>query len=307
MNRKRLLIGLLVFLNFSIFFKAACCRGGNKLVPSKTTGNWNEIKTFNDLTPGTIKKLETFLTKVFGNSFFVMTNPPLTLVSEYSAEHTNRIMNSTLMPFIDTMNRVYFDKKPDKPLVVLLFRGQKAYRSWGNKLFGEKTPPYFGYFMSDGRTLVMDYETGSGTLLHELTHALINYDFPSVPTWFNEGFASLFEACQFYEHDIKGVLNWRLPILKEALKNNSLRKLEDIFKDPEFYGDKHQNLNYAQSRYLALFLQRNNLLVKFYKEFRLKSMGGKKADPVKILEDVTGEKFTDFENSFVNWLGSLRQ
>lgn len=306
MNRKRLLISLLVFLNFSIFIKAACCRTQRRSTPSGTSANWNEIKTYNDLKPETIKKLETFLAKIFGSSFFIMTNPPLTLVSEYSPEQTDRIMNKTLMPFIDTMNRVYFDKKPDKPLVVLLFRGQKAYRTWGNKLFGETTPPYFGYFMGDFRTLVMDYETGSGTLLHELTHALIIYDFPSVPTWFNEGFASLFEACQFYEHDIKGVLNWRLPILKEALKTNSLRKLEDIFKDPDFYGDKHQSLNYAQSRYLALFLQQNNLLIKFYKEFRQKSVGGKKADPVKILEDVTGQKFTDLEKSFVNWLGSLK-
>ncbi len=74
--------------------------------------------------------------------------------------------------------------------------------------------------------MLMNVGTGTGTLVHELTHALIKPDFPQVPSWFNEGLASLFEQCTLDNGDICGLPNWRLPDLQNAIRKNELRSLE---------------------------------------------------------------------------------
>jgi predicted DNA-binding transcriptional regulator YafY len=55
-------------------------------------------------------------------------------------------------------------------------------------------------------------------LAHELTHALIVYDFPDVPTWFNEGLGSLHEGCRIERTRIVGVPNWRLGPFQKAIR-----------------------------------------------------------------------------------------
>ena len=86
----------------------------------------------------------------------------------------------------------------------------------------------YGYYKPQQRTLVMNISTGGGTLVHELTHALIDFDFPLVPDWFNEGLASLHEACHILpdESRIEGLTNWRLPGLQQAVAERRLPSLE---------------------------------------------------------------------------------
>ena len=86
----------------------------------------------------------------------------------------------------------------------------------------------------------MNLSTGTGTLVHELTHALVDFDFPAVPAWFNEGLASLHEQCRFRSDRrgpwIEGLVNWRLPALKRTAASGHLRSLETLLADPDFRG-----------------------------------------------------------------------
>src|SRR5262249_40360681 len=129
----------------------------------------------------------------------------------------------------------------------------------------------YGYYKPRQRTLVMNIGTGNGTLLHELTHALVDFDFPQIPDWLNEGLASLHEQSRFREDPrgpwIEGLVNWRLAGLQEVAKANKLGSLEHLIENREFRGP-NEGTNYAQARYFCLYLQQQGVLEEFYKAFR---------------------------------------
>ena len=139
--------------------------------------------------------------------------------------------------------------------------------------------------------MVMNVATGLGTLVHEETHALIAPDFPTVPSWFNEGLASLYEQSSMGDKTIKGYENWRLPALQAAIKADKLRSFKELADDPKFYDPEHVGLNYAQARYLMFYLQQKELLVRYYKTFR----DGVADDPtgMKSLEKVMKRRQQD--------------
>jgi len=74
--------------------------------------------------------------------------------------------------------------------------------------------------------------------VHEMTHALIEFDFPKVPCWFNEGFASLFEQCSTAGGKIRGLVNWRLPLLQRAIGDKSVLTWKKLceYTGRDFYG-----------------------------------------------------------------------
>ena len=74
---------------------------------------------------------------------------------------------------------------------------------------------------------MLNLGTGTGTLLHELTHALADFDVPDMPDWLNEGLASLHEQCRFRNDEqgpwIEGLVNWRLDALQAVVRQSRLR------------------------------------------------------------------------------------
>jgi hypothetical protein len=153
--------------------------------------------------------------------------------------------------------------------------------------------------------MLMNVGTGTGTLVHELTHALIKPDFPEVPSWFNEGLASLYEQCSLDGNSINGLVNWRLPGLQKAIKAGTLRSFEEMIADKDFYRQDLVGVNYAQARYLMLYLQQKGLLVRYYKSFR----DGASEDPrgietlKKVIEPQTMEAL---EKAWRQWVMGLR-
>ena len=151
----------------------------------------------------------------------------------------------------------------------------------------------------------MNINTGTGTLVHEMTHALVRFDFAEIPSWFNEGLGSLYERCSLNDKKILGYVNWRLPALQDAINDKSYTSLDKLVKTnyDEFYGDR-SDVNYAQARYLCMYLQGEGLLKSFYKLFRdtYKNDNTGKTQ----LEKITGKKINELDKDYVDWVKTLR-
>ena len=236
-------------------------------------------------------------------SFEIVVRPPFVVAGDVPRRSLEACADRSVVAPAKVRWTSYFNKKPDKVITVLLFRGDKSYRSWAKKLFNDDRLPHFGYYRATDQTLVMNISTGTGTLVHELTHALIAYDFADVPDWFNEGLASLHEQCTVAPTKIIGLTNWRLPALQKAIKAGKLRPLKDLVTVRDFYG-RQQGLNYAQARYFCMYMQKLGLLQKFYKHFRANHTG-RDAD-VKAIEHIFNKKLPEIEKEYIAWVMTLR-
>src|SRR6266542_6562069 len=191
------------------------------------------------------------------------------IASNLPGDETRAIITNTIAKAEKCFYNNYFEKKPDEVTTIFLFADDKRYRYWTKKLYGDEDISRFGYYKPSDRVMLMNISTGTGTLVHELTHAFVRYDFPDIPAWFNEGLGSLYERCSLNGGEILGYVNWRLPTLQEAIRNNKYTSLSALIKtdDDEFYGNRN-DYNYSQARYLCMYLQELGVLKKFYKSFR---------------------------------------
>jgi len=237
------------------------------------------------------------------DSFKVITDPPFIAAGNVEPRELRQYMDSSIIKPARALWAGYFQARPDQPITVLLFKDDASYRLWAKKLFNDDDVSHFGYYRDEIKTLVMNISTGSGTLVHELTHALIVYDFPRLPDWFNEGFASLHECCTIGSDDITGWENWRLPALQKAIGGGALRSLKDMVTRRDFYG-RQQGMNYAQARYLCLFMQRKGLLKDFYAFFR--EHHGRQGDDVKALEKVFRKDINAIEKDYLEFVKALK-
>ena len=245
------------------------------------------------------------LKKRLDGTFSIRVDPPFVSAGNMTAAQLGVYTRGSVLRPARAMWASYFNAKPDKVITVLLFAGDTSYKTWAKKLFNDTDLPHFGYYSPSSRTLVMNINTGTGTLVHELTHALVVYDFPRQPTWFNEGLASLHEQCSVGTTLITGYTNWRLPALQKAIADKTLRPLRDLVTQRDFYG-RLRGLNYAQARYFVMYMQKQHLLKTFYEHFRGAHKGGRAVDDVKAIEHVFGKKLPEIETAFIAWVKTLR-
>ena len=244
-------------------------------------------------------------------TFSMTVAPPFVIAGNMTpAALQNYAQDSVIRPAA-VMWKTYFRKRPEEPITILLFADANSYVSWAKKLFDDTDLPHFGYYKREARTMVMNISTGGGTLIHELTHALLAPDYPEAPDWFNEGLASLHEGCRVLETRIVGDKNWRLPALLEAIDRKTLRSLEDLVTADDFYGAK-KGLNYAQARYFCMYAQQKDLLEKLYRQLRdapAEDRAGARAGErpgVKAIEAVFGKKIAQVEKDYLAWVKTLR-
>lgn len=199
----------------------------------------------------------------------IAVHPPFVIAGNLTDAQLEQWHSQTIAPAARAMGRSYFRTPPDQPITVLLFRDEESYRDFAKRVYGDAGVSIYGYYKPSERALVMNIGTGGGTLVHELTHALIAFDFPHVSDWFNEGLASLHEQCRFRsdESGIDGLPNWRLPLLVEAIRAKKLRSLESLIGEGDFR-DGPVGLNYAQARYFCMYMQQCGVLERFYHRYR---------------------------------------
>lgn len=253
-----------------------------------------------------VKRITREIRKELGDDFTVGRVGEIFFVASNTGSRTLERCEGTLRRMYDFLYSEFLTRKPAKPIRVYLFRDKESYDAYCNQAYEKPPSTPFGFYMSCERKMVMNIATGTGTLAHELVHPLLAEDFPEVPSWFNEGFASLYEQSrQADDGRMEGLVNWRLPSLQRALRNGyavSLRKLTET-TTKEFYGD-NTGLHYATARYLCLYLQEQGKLIDFYREFKNGFQGD--ATGASAIEKVTGQKLVKLEEAWKRWVATLR-
>lgn len=235
---------------------------------------------------------------VSGRSYFV-------IASNLTQTETDKIVDNTIDRAVECFYNDYFSAKPTELTTIFLFKDDNSYRYWAKKLYGDDDLSRFGYYKPSEKTMLMNINTGTGTLVHEMTHALVRYDFPDIPSWFNEGLGSLYERCSLNDNQILGYVNWRLPELQDAINDKSYTSLDKLTKtDYEvFYGDR-SDVNYSQARYLCMYLQEKRILKDYYRLFRdtyKDDYTGKTQ-----LEKITGKTIANLDEDYVKWVMTLK-
>lgn len=245
------------------------------------------------------------LTGLLSGDFIVKSHSYFVIASNLDETETDNIIKTTIDRAVDCFYNDYLQTVPSGPTTIFLFKDDKTYRYWAKKLYDDDDLSRYGYYKPSEQTMLMNINTGTGTLVHEMTHALVRYDFPDIPSWFNEGLGSLYERCSLNNKTILGYVNWRLPALQDAIADRSYTSLEKLMKTnwDEFYGDR-SDVNYSQARYFCMYLQEKDILKDFYKHFR--DTYSEDNTGIKQTEYISGKKLSELEKEYLEWVGTLR-
>jgi hypothetical protein len=241
--------------------------------------------------------------KLDGQGYTILVEAPFVVVGDGSAAQVRKIAGGFLRDKVHMLEKDYFTKRPDKLIEVWLFSNEKSFRKGAKKFFDDTPDTPYGYYSPEASALIMNV-SGLGTLSHELVHPYMEANFPNVPSWFNEGLASLYEYPGERKGHIIGHVNWRLPNLKKEIRAGTLPTLVQLLGTgrEEFYNADWDA--YAQARYLMYYLQEKDKLREFYGKFLAdtKDHTGRAA-----LEAVLGEDLTTFEPKWRKWVLAIQK
>lgn len=241
-----------------------------------------------------------------GSEFTVIVERPFVVVGDESPKVVKHRARSTVRWAVQHLKRDFFPKDPDRVIDIWLFRNRASYERNALRRFGHKPDTPFGYYSPQHRALVMNIFTGGGTLVHELVHPFMEANFENCPAWFNEGLGSLYEQSGERGGQIVGFTNWRLDGLQEAIRDRSLPSSSVLLRtsDLDFY-ERDPGTNYAQARYLLMYLQEKSLLREFYRRFR--ATAHKDGSGETALKQVLGvSDLRRFDPHWRAWVSKLR-
>lgn len=205
--------------------------------------------------------------KLPSDDFHIVLQQPFVVIGDGTRRNVEHISKQTVAWAVKMIKQDYFERDPLHIIDVWLFKNEESYEKHCQQLFGLKPHTPFGFYSSRDRALVMNIDTGTGTLVHEIVHPFIEANFAACPAWFNEGLASLYEQSRSQDGHIMGSTNWRLRGLQLAIHDDRVPSFAELCSTTtrEFYDGA--STNYAQARYLCYFLQEQKKLVRFYHEF----------------------------------------
>jgi len=232
---------------------------------------------------------------------------PFVVIGDESKEMVQQRAADTVKWAVDRLKQDFFPNDPKEILDIWLFKDAASYEKHARLLFGDEPSTPYGYYSSTHKALIMNIETGGGTLVHEIVHPFMEANFAACPPWLNEGLGSLYEQCGEVNGHIHGFTNWRLPGLQRAIGAKAVPSFQDLtgMDTSAFYNDD-KGTNYAQSRYLCYYLQEKGLLVKFYQEFHARQQ----EDPsgFKSLQKVLAEPdMNAFKTKWEKYVLDLRR
>ncbi len=239
--------------------------------------------------------------------FCAVIEPPFVVLGDGGEQRVNGFATRTVRWAVQMLRKDFFKDDPDKVLEVWLFAGKDSYRKHTRQLFGEQPFTPFGYYSSRHGALIMNIDTGGGTLVHEIVHPYVEANVADCPAWINEGLGSLFEQSKEREGHIVGLTNWRLDDLQRAIGAEEAVAIADLVAtdDAQFYGD-NSGLNYATARYLLYWLQEQGKLREFWKDW----LATRKDDPtgaVALKRALGTNDLAAFQAKWQRWVAKLER
>ena len=209
------------------------------------------------------------LMRRLGVRFSSIVHAPFVILGDTREPDLERLYRETIAPTARALAIAFFDRAPNRPISIVLLSGDESYQSCALQLDGQRRAAFAGYYERRDHRIVVNIETGKGTVAHELAHALGHFDFPEMPEWFDEGLASLHEDARFSADHLRitGLPNWRKRDLLPALKKGTLQPIEQLIIAARVRPNR-QAVDYAQARFFCLFLQHRGLLEPYYRKFR---------------------------------------
>lgn len=256
------------------------------------------------------RHVEQLKKKLPSREFEVVIEKPFVVVGDGGRRAVEEHARGTVRWAVTLLKQDYFTKDPKEILDIWLFKDSASYNRHATNLFGGKPTTPYGYYSPAHKSLVMNIETGGGTLVHEIVHPFVEANFPECPPWLNEGLGSLYEQSGEQGGHIVGYTNWRLPALQRAIRRGGLTSFKTLLAldGRAFYDDDPQGTHYAQARYLCYYLQERGLLTRFYRDFH----AARAADPTgfdtlkKVLNETDMDAFQKRWEKFVLGLGEER-
>ena len=260
----------------------------------KPPRSWKDVNVPKSLQP---------LLEQTGEGFQVARRGPFLIASDLVSTEFSALVDGVVACCRASLTRDYFKRSTDQIITIYAFRDKTSYEAGLRRLFGMAPISPYGHYGHSQRYIVVNYDTGPGTLVHELTHALMAVDFPEAPIWISEGIASLYEQCRVEDKSLKGEDNWRLPELKAAAEKKTLRSLAALLAmPPKEFRAKGESLHYSQSRYFCKFMEERGILRKVYHQFR----DAYEKDPtgVRFVEEAFGKDLDKIEADWHSWLNT---
>jgi hypothetical protein len=221
---------------------------------------------------------------------------------------TYKLIDTDMRNTIDAMTNNFSDKLPKIVTPIYLFEDYDDYKEFVLNSYDipEHDISPYGFFKISKNVIVVRYVSWKGSILHEITHCFTRSDFPNMPSWFDEGFASLNEKSIFKNGKLIPDFSLRIISIRRALENNTYTSIEHLMRtdDQELYGGR-TSFYYAQSRYLLMYLQKNGLLEAYYKKFR--DTYSTDETGISQLEDILGKPLPEFEEEYVEYVKSFKQ
>jgi hypothetical protein len=250
---------------------------------------------------------ETVRKRLPGPSFTIVVEPPFVVVGDGGAAAVERSAVHTVRWARERLRADFFKLDPDRVLEVWLFDGKASYQKHTRQVFGDVPTTPYGYYSSRHGALIMNIATGGGTLVHEIVHPYVEANVPDCPSWINEGLGSLFEQSTDRDGHIRGLVNWRLDGLQKAIDEQRTVPLAELVKTTtaEFYGER-SGLHYAEARYLLLWLQEHDLLLKFWKSW-LEARADDATGAATLAKVLEVEDLDAFQPRFEAWCAALRR
>jgi hypothetical protein len=241
----------------------------------------------------------------------VVPQPPFVVIGDEAPAQVRARATNTVKWAVDRLKSDYFRHDPAEIIDIWLFRDRTSYTNHAWRRFHDTPTTPFGYYSEEHRALIMNIATGGGTLVHEIVHPFMRANFPACPAWFNEGLASLYEQSADRQGHIRGLLNWRLKGLEQAIQAGRTVPFQQLtaMNDSQFYSgtdSPNYSAHYAQARYLCYYLQEKGLLTKFYRDFAANA----RRDPsgFNTLKQILGEDdMAVFQKKWEKWVLGLRE
>jgi hypothetical protein len=239
--------------------------------------------------------------------FSIVIQAPFVVIGDEPKQAVRQHAEGTVKWAVDRLKQDFFLSDPKDILDIWLFKDKASYEKHTRRLFEETPTTPYGYYSSYHKALIMNIETGGGTLVHEIVHPFMEANFPACPPWFNEGLGSLYEQSGDVNGHIHGFTNWRLPGLQRAIKSAQVPSFKDLTAmDTNAFYNEDKGVNYAQARYLCYYLQEKGVLTRFYQQFH----AHQKEDPsgFNTLQKVLEERDMDlFKTKWEKYVLDLRQ